>query len=109
MQEAEQRLSEHREEDQDRPGDDRRAQRHRPPLRRARPARQAGIDRRAARRIDDHEQGDERRDEQVDHWRSEEHTSELQLLMRISSAVYCLTKNKNKRTKWQSRKRTDND
>src|SRR3546814_10868407 len=28
------------------------------------------------------------------HWRSEEHTSELQSLMRISSAVFCLKKNK---------------
>src|SRR3546814_6198898 len=28
--------------------------------------------------------------------RSEEHTSELQSLMRISYAVFCLTKNKNK-------------
>src|SRR3546814_7698417 len=27
-------------------------------------------------------------------WRSEEHTSELQSLMRISYAVFCLTKNK---------------
>src|SRR3546814_7143992 len=30
--------------------------------------------------------------------RSEEHTSELQSLMRISYAVFCLKKNKNKRT-----------
>src|SRR3546814_994576 len=29
--------------------------------------------------------------------RSEEHTSELQSLMRISSAVFCLTKKKNKK------------
>src|SRR3546814_7541386 len=29
-------------------------------------------------------------------WRSEEHTSELQSLMRISYAVFCLTKKKNK-------------
>src|SRR3546814_3672434 len=28
-------------------------------------------------------------------WRSEEHTSELQSLMRISSAVFCLKKKKN--------------
>src|SRR3546814_3105181 len=28
-------------------------------------------------------------------WRSEEHTSELQSLMRISYAVFCLTKKKN--------------
>src|SRR3546814_3883481 len=31
--------------------------------------------------------------------RSEEHTSELQSLMRISYAVFCLKKNKNKLTK----------
>src|SRR3546814_8794799 len=29
-------------------------------------------------------------------WRSEEHTSELQSLMRLSYAVFCLQKNKNK-------------
>src|SRR3546814_3349210 len=32
----------------------------------------------------------------VDHQRSEEHTSELQSLMRISYAVFCLTKQKHK-------------
>src|SRR3546814_1727608 len=32
--------------------------------------------------------------EKLDKLRSEEHTSELQSLMRISYAVYCLTKNK---------------
>src|SRR3546814_4003848 len=31
-------------------------------------------------------------------WRSEEHTSELQSLMRISYAVFCLKKKKNKTT-----------
>src|SRR3546814_5311540 len=31
---------------------------------------------------------------QVEAWRSEEHTSELQSLMRISYAVFCLKKNK---------------
>src|SRR3546814_1519539 len=31
-------------------------------------------------------------------WRSEEHTSELQSLMRISYAVFCLKKKKNKKT-----------
>src|SRR3546814_5669325 len=30
------------------------------------------------------------------HWRSEEHTSELQSLMRISYAVFCLNKNKSR-------------
>src|SRR3546814_8124162 len=33
-----------------------------------------------------------------DGWRSEEHTSELQSLMRISYAVFCLTKNKHSTT-----------
>src|SRR3546814_9448624 len=33
--------------------------------------------------------------------RSEEHTSELQSLMRISYAVFCLTKKKEKKTKTQ--------
>src|SRR3546814_1724157 len=36
-------------------------------------------------------------DEQVDSNRSEEHTSELQSLMRISYAVFCLNKKKNKK------------
>src|SRR3546814_10657721 len=41
---------------------------------------------------------------QMDHWivienRSEEHTSELQSLMRISYAVFCLKKKTNKYTK----------
>src|SRR3546814_9168521 len=34
------------------------------------------------------------RDRQVEHVRSEEHTSELQSLMRISYAVFCLKKKK---------------
>src|SRR3546814_6674592 len=40
--------------------------------------------------------------------RSEEHTSELQSLMRISYAVFCLKKKKNKRTKkkYKRQKRT---
>src|SRR3546814_3319289 len=33
----------------------------------------------------------------LDKWRSEEHTSELQSLMRISYAVFCLEKKINKR------------
>src|SRR3546814_8199128 len=36
-------------------------------------------------------------------WRSEEHTSELQSLMRISYAVFCLKKNNN-----TNKKQTDN-
>src|SRR3546814_11354252 len=39
-----------------------------------------------------------RRDEQAAAWRSEEHTSELQSLMRISYAVFCLKKKKKKKT-----------
>src|SRR3546814_3831397 len=35
---------------------------------------------------------------QGDRWRSEEHTSELQSLMRISYAVFCLKKKKIQRT-----------
>src|SRR3546814_1156036 len=37
-------------------------------------------------------------------WRSEEHTSELQSLMRISYAVFCLKKKKNKKTHMTYRK-----
>src|SRR3546814_1992021 len=37
-------------------------------------------------------------DEDIVEERSEEHTSELQSLMRISYAVFCLKKNKNKHT-----------
>src|SRR3546814_4631063 len=45
-----------------------------------------------ARRV--HDEGAEREDHQYDrqHRRSEEHTSELQSLMRISYAVFCLKK-----------------
>src|SRR3546814_7363402 len=73
-------VPEQREDDQDQRRDADGAQRHRACVRRARPRRQPGIDRRAARRID----------------RSEEHTSELQSLMRISYAVFCLKKKKKK-------------
>src|SRR3546814_6197629 len=46
------------------------------------------------------EQGDDLSggDVEVDPERSEEHTSELQSLMRISYAVFCLKKKKNKQT-----------
>src|SRR3546814_8683095 len=37
----------------------------------------------------------------ADGHRSEEHTSELQPLMRISYAVFCLKKKKNKQTKYK--------
>src|SRR3546814_1791525 len=40
-------------------------------------------------------------------FRSEEHTSELQSLMRISYAVFCLKKKKQKSTKEQHNKVTD--
>src|SRR3546814_4682617 len=36
-------------------------------------------------------------------WRSEEHTSELQSLMRISYAVFCLKKKKNRKNKTNNR------
>src|SRR3546814_9689321 len=36
---------------------------------------------------------------QLDPYRSEEHTSELQSLMRISYAVFCLKKQKNRKTR----------
>src|SRR3546814_2444682 len=41
---------------------------------------------------DDTSMSDERSDEKVSDIRSAEHTSELQSLMRISYAVFCLTK-----------------
>src|SRR3546814_2281787 len=40
------------------------------------------------------------------HWRSEEHTSELQSLMRISYAVFCLKTKKKNKPKKQSRQNT---
>src|SRR3546814_1847813 len=46
-------------------------------------------------------------------WRSEEHTSELQSLMRISYAVFCLKKkknnNKNKKTEHYSERQKKHD
>src|SRR3546814_8996158 len=56
-------------------------QRHQPPHR----ERQGPVDGKALRHVADGEAG-----------RSEEHTSELQSLMRISYAVFCLKKKKNK-------------
>src|SRR3546814_5015334 len=41
------------------------------------------------------------------HKRSEEHTSELQSLMRISYAVFCLKKKKHKRVNKQTNYKTD--
>jgi hypothetical protein len=64
---AEQLLAEQREDQQDRPGDQARLERHRALLRRARAGGQPGVDRRAARRVDHHEQRDEGREEQLDH------------------------------------------
>src|SRR3546814_5481728 len=43
-----------------------------------------------------------------EHRRSEEHTSELQSLMRISYAVFCLKKKNTKRTNIMSQTATDN-
>src|SRR3546814_9952647 len=43
--------------------------------------------------------GDARADHHADAGRSEEHTSELQSLMRISYAVFCLKKKKKKQNK----------
>src|SRR3546814_9934873 len=40
--------------------------------------------------------------------RSEEHTSELQSLMRISYAVFCLKKKNMKRNKWEGHNNDDN-
>src|SRR3546814_5856671 len=40
-------------------------------------------------------------------WRSEEHTSELQSLMRISYAVFCLKKKKNTNNKQEVQKTLD--
>src|SRR3546814_13403903 len=56
-------------------------------------------------------QGPEQPDPRVDHQRggghrSEEHTSELQSLMRISYAVFCLKKKKKKTTITQHKKKT---
>src|SRR3546814_2824749 len=58
-------------------------------------ARQHGIDEEMARRAIwwvDYER--DRRDQRAARWRSEEHTSELQSLMRHSYAVFCLKKKK---------------
>src|SRR3546814_8119809 len=41
-------------------------------------------------------------------WRSEEHTSELQSLMRISYAVFCLKKKKKKNRKYYTVTKTKN-
>src|SRR3546814_3219968 len=41
-------------------------------------------------------------------FRSEEHTSELQSLMRISYAVFCLKKKKKQKSDYQSHKLNDN-
>src|SRR3546814_3216910 len=54
-----------------------------------------------------HAGGDRRPGERQDHpeeaARSEEHTSELQSLMRISYAVFCLKKKKHKQTQYNTR------
>src|SRR3546814_5566994 len=70
--------------------------------RRLRDARTAGWhpeERRRTHRLDRRTAGTDREDRRaelsaVEHGRSEEHTSELQSLMRISYAVFCLKKKK---------------
>src|SRR3546814_4484043 len=57
-----------------------------------------GIQSRRHRAADRNEQG-----------RSEEHTSELQSLMRISYAVFCLKKKKNKKTNTQNNNKQINN
>src|SRR6185503_7151125 len=61
------RPAEKREEHEDRPRDQRGADRHRAAVGGRSAAREAREDRRAARRIDDHQEGDERRSEKLDH------------------------------------------
>src|SRR3546814_1876595 len=46
--------------------------------------------------------------EDAEFWRSEEHTSELQSLMRISYAVFCLKKKKKRRSQHYNKNSTDN-
>ena len=64
---AQQILPEQAEEEQDAGRDADRAERHRAAVRRRRARGEAGEDRRAAGRIDHHQEGDEGRDEQLDH------------------------------------------
>src|SRR3546814_9028330 len=47
------------------------------------------------------EQQDQRGEQRHQRYRSEEHTSELQSLMRISYAVFCLKKKKSRRTQYR--------
>src|SRR3546814_8954793 len=56
-------------------------------------AEELGID---SRRLGAHELHKRLADRLIEHHRSEEHTSELQSLMRISYAVFCLKKKKHK-------------
>ena len=67
VQPGQQLFAEQRENQQDDAGDERRADRHAPRLRPARTRGQPGIDRRAAGRIDHHEQRDEGGEEQLEH------------------------------------------
>src|SRR3546814_5494102 len=68
-----------------------RARRHRAADHRGAVEWHVGVDRDARMFVDEHRFGKGRK---VEH-RSEEHTSELQSLMRISYAVFCLKKKKN--------------
>src|SRR3546814_8065266 len=56
------------------------------------------------------ERNDDRNvDDLIDHGRSEEHTSELQSLMRISYAVFCLKKKKKNTNKIQTIQNNQNE
>src|SRR3546814_9162267 len=57
----------------------------------------------AGRGADIHRPGQRRQLQLAGLWRSEEHTSELQSLMRISYAVFCLKKKKTTKNKTQTR------
>ena len=65
---AEKGLAENRKGKQQRCRDDDRPDRHAAPVRRWCAGGQAGENRRATRRVDDHEKRDESRDEQLDHF-----------------------------------------
>ncbi len=67
---AQQILAEQGEEEQDPGRDADRADRHHPAVARLRPLGHAGEDRRAARRVDHHQEGDEGGDEQLGHCRA---------------------------------------
>src|SRR3546814_5333534 len=67
-----------------------------------------GLEHLRLRRLDQHQPNaeEEREEHHRQHVRSEEHTSELQSLMRISYAVFCLKKTNNKKTSKQTTQQT---